>query len=57
MRYVIGTIITLALFLCAIAVLRTLRMEAEVFDFIGRLAFAVGLVYAVQPITDRFVPR
>lgn len=57
MRYVIGTIITLALFLCVLAVLRGVGMEAEVFDFIGRLAFAVGLVYAVQPITDRIVPR
>lgn len=57
MRYVIGTLISLALFLCILALLRAAGLEAEVFDFIGRLAFAVGLVYAVQPITDRIVPR
>ena len=57
MRYLIGTVITVALFLCVLAVLRAIGLEAEVFDFIGRLAFAVGLVYAVEPVTHRIVKQ
>ena len=45
-------LITLCIYLGTLLILRKIGMEAEVFDFVGRMAFILGLIFTVQPVAD-----
>jgi len=52
MRLIMCILISVCIYLSILLTLRHLGMEAEVFDFVGRLVFIIGLIYTVQPIAD-----
>lgn len=56
MRTIMSTImsifITLCIYLGTLLILRKIGMEAEVFDFVGRMAFILGLIFTIQPDVD-----
>lgn len=52
MRTIMSILITLCIYLGTLLVLRKIGMEAEVFDFVGRMAFILGLIFTVQPVAD-----
>ena len=52
MRTIMSILITLCIYLGTLLILRKIGMEVEVFDFVGRMALILGLIFTVQPIAD-----